>query len=156
MRFVEEDDRERWVQIIDTRNGDRVVTVIEILSPTNKRTGPLNARYREKISRFWKAGVNIVEIDLLRSSRGNLKVQWDDLPENRQATYLTCINRASDCDTWQCYPMSLRSPLPTIPIPCRETDADVPLPLQRVMDQIYFEGGHYDIDYSQPPSTRFS
>jgi hypothetical protein len=45
--------------------------------------------------------------------------------------------------------MSLRLPLPTIPIPCRETDPEVPLALQPLIDQIYIDGGHDDIDYTK-------
>ena len=40
---------ERWVQIIDTARGDRIVTVIEVLSPGNKAAGGLNKRYRRKL-----------------------------------------------------------------------------------------------------------
>jgi Protein of unknown function (DUF4058) len=40
--------------------------------------------------------------------------------------------------------------LPTIPIPCRATDEDVPLALQPLIDQIYLDGGHDDIDYTKP------
>jgi hypothetical protein len=52
--------------------------------------------------------------------------------------------------------MPLREPLPIVPTPCRETDGDVPLPLQPLIDQIYREGGHDDIDYSKAPSPPLS
>jgi hypothetical protein len=51
----------------------------------------------------------------------------------------------------------LREPLPTIPIPLRQTDADVGLRLQPLIDKIYEEGGHDDIDYArQPPDPPLS
>lgn len=50
------------------------------------------------------------------------------------------------------YPASLMSPLPTIRIPLRESDNDVGLPLQQLVDQAYENGGYDDIDYATPPT----
>jgi hypothetical protein len=147
--------RSRWVEIIDTSAGGRVVTAIEIVSPGNKRSGRLNRLYRRKLNTYIKAGVNVVEIDLLRSSRVRLPVRREALPPDRRAVYLTSVCRSDDPSQWIVYPMPLREPLPTIPIPCRAEDSDVPLSLQPLIDQIYREGGHDDIDYRKPPEPRF-
>jgi hypothetical protein len=147
--------RSRWVEIIDTAAGGRVVTAIEILSPGNKRSGRLNRLYRRKLSTYVKADVNVVEIDLLRSSRVRLAVRRESLPPERREVYLTCVCRSDDPSEWIVYPMPLRQPLPTVPIPCRPKDNDVPLSLQPLIDQIYLGGGHDDIDYSQPPEPPF-
>lgn len=144
-------ERSRWVQIIDVTDGNRVITVIEILSPGNKLSGKLNRRYRQKVDRCQQAGVNIVEIDLLRSSRERLIIATPDVPLERRAAYYTCVNRATDPDAWVIYPMPLRTPFPIVPIPCRETDPDVGLQLQPLIDRIYEEGGHDDIDYNREP-----
>jgi hypothetical protein len=151
VRHIPAIERSQWVEIIDTTAGNRVVTAIEILSPGNKRPGKLNKRYRRKIDQYIEAGVNIVEIDLLRSSRARLTVRREELPADRREAYLTCICRSSDPLQWVVYPMPLRQPLPTIPVPCRETDDDVALSLQPLIDQSYREGGHDDIDYRRPP-----
>ncbi len=148
--------RTRWVEIIDTTAGGRVVTAIEILSPGNKRSGRLNRLYRRKLNTYIEAGVNVVEIDLLRSSRARLPVRREALPPDRRDAYLTCVCRSSDPSQWIVYPMPLRQPLPTIPIPCRPADSDVPLSLQPLIDQLYREGGHDDIDYRKPPEPRFT
>lgn len=142
--------RNRWVELIDTTAGNKVITAIEILSPGNKASGKLNRRYRKKLLHYIEAGVNIVEIDLLRSSRKRLEIKVEELPPERRAEYMTCIQRATEEDEWDVYPMPQRQPLPVIPIPCRATDADVPLALQPIIEQIYVEGGHDDIDYSKP------
>ena len=131
--------RERWVQVVDTADGNRVVTVIEVLSPGNKRAGELNRRYLDKVARYVRSGVNVVEIDLLRSSRARLQVTADDIPPNRRAAYYTCVNRADRPDDWLAYPMPLRDPLPTLSIP-----------LQPIIDRIYVEGGYDDVDYARP------
>ncbi len=97
------------------------------------------------------AGVNVVEIDLLRTSRERMQIKADDLPPEKRTPYLRCIVRPNeDPDLWYVYPMPLRSQLPTIPIPCRPTDKDVPLSLQPLIDQAYRDGGHDDIDYTKP------
>ena len=140
----------RWVEIIDTANGDRLVTAVEVLSPGNKASGDLNKRYRAKVDRYVEAGVNVVEVDLLRSTRERLAVPMRDLPPSRWAAYCTCVNRAVDPSTWEAYPMPLRVRLPTVPVPCRESDDDVGLDLQPIIDRIYTEGGHDDLDYSVP------
>jgi hypothetical protein len=154
--FVPQAKRRRWVEILDTADSNRVVTAIEILSPGNKESGKLNQKYREKLDQYLDAGANIVEIDLLRSSRKRLVVTSDRIPTRRRAAYYVAICRARKPNRWMIYPMPLRDPLPTIPIPCRAKDDDVPLELQPIIDRIYLEGGHDDLKYNQPPEPPFS
>ncbi len=149
-------ERERWVQIIDTANGDRVVTVIEILSPGNKTAGSFNRRYRQKLDQYARAGVSLVEIDLLRSSRARLTITNGDVPTRRRTAYYTAVNWAANPVQWKVYPMPLRDPLPTVPVPCRPGEADVALALQPIIDRIYVEGGHDDIDYAVPVRPKLS
>ena len=142
--------KDRWVQIVDTTRNDKVVTVIEILSPGNKRSGTLNKRYLRKLHQYMRAGVNVVEIDLLRSSRRRMEIKTEELPPDQRAVYMTCVHRADAQGAWEVYPMQLTQPLPTIAIPCRETDADVALSLQPLITQAYADGAHDDIDYALP------
>lgn len=143
---------ERWVQIVDVRGGNRVVTAIEVLSPWNKRPGSLNASYRKKVYDYARAGVNLVEIDLLRESRAHLEVGQPDLPPDRRAPYLASLRRAARPSRWEVYPMPLREPLPAVPVPLREYESDLLLPLQPLVDQVYREGGHDDLPYGEPPA----
>ena len=142
---------DRFVQIIDVSSGNRVVTVIEVLSPWNKRGGRLNEEYRRKVEDYADAGVNVVEVDLLRSARGRLPVGQEDLPVHRRTPYLVCVRRATRLNRWEVYPLPLREPLPRVPVPLRPTDADVPLDLQPLIERVYVAGGHDDIDYSVDP-----
>jgi hypothetical protein len=148
--------RQRWVEILDTASGNRVVTAIEILSPGNKASGKLNQKYIEKVTEYLGAGANVVEIDLLRSSRERLMVTSERIQAKRRADYYVCTAKAMRPNHWWVYPMPLRLPLPTVMIPCRESDNDVPLELQPIIDRIYLEGGHDDLDYSEPPEPPFS
>jgi hypothetical protein len=148
--------RRRWVEILDTADGNRLVTAIEILSPGNKAAGALNEKYGEKLRKYLEGGVNVVEIDLLRSSRRHLAVPATKIPAHRRAEYYVCVCKAVDPSRWLAYPMPLRNPLPAVLIPCREKDAPVKLELQPIIDRIYLEGGHDDLDYTIPPDPPFS
>jgi hypothetical protein len=141
---------DRWVQIIDTSAGNRVITAIEILGPSNQAAGKMNERYRKKLENYMNAGVNLVEIDLLRSSRERLIIKEDSFPSRVAAPYAVSIWRVRRALKITLIPISLRKPLPTIPIPCRMNDPEVPLALQPLIDQIYIDGGHDDIDYRKP------
>jgi hypothetical protein len=145
-------DFDRFVKIIDVSNGNRVVTAIEVLSPWNKRRGRLNDTYRKKLSDYALGRVNVVEIDLLRSSRRDLEVGQDDLPPDRRTPYLVCVRRADWPGRWEVFPVPLRDRLPRIPIPLRRSDPDVGMELQPLIERVYAAGGHDDIDYSKPPT----
>lgn len=141
---------DRFVKIIDVSSGNRLVTAIEVLSPWNKAPGRTNADYRKKLRDHEEAGVNVVEIDLLRTPRGRLSITDADLPRDRRTPYLICVQRASKGARWEAYSVPLRAPIPPIRVPLREGDADVVLELQPLIERAYAAGGHDDIDYTKP------
>ena len=59
-------DTSRHVKIVDASSGERVITVIEVLSPTNKLTSSGRNEYQRKQRDYILGGINLVEIDLLR------------------------------------------------------------------------------------------
>src|SRR5215216_1053557 len=109
------------VAIRDTAS-NQLVTSIEILSPVNKRDPGLT-QYRLKRQRLYQAGVHLIELDLIR--RGTRSVSHHRLPT---VPYLITATRAhtGKTDVW---PLTLRDALPTLPIPLRSPDDDVPLDL---------------------------
>lgn len=143
---------DRSVQIIDVTNGNRVITAIEVLSPWNKASGRLNRDYLARLEDYARGNVSIVEIDLLRyPPRGRMEVTELDIPPQRREAYLVCVRRSWKPDEWTAFPMSIRVPLPNIPIPLRPEDGEIALELQPLIDRVYAAGGHDDIDYSKPP-----
>lgn len=60
MVYFLEPERERWLEIRDARG--RVITVIQLISPTNKSDGGWR-EYRQKQADLLAGGVNLVEID---------------------------------------------------------------------------------------------
>jgi Protein of unknown function (DUF4058) len=102
------------------------------------------------------AGVNIVEIDLLRGGERVLSVPQELVPPAHRTAYQVCIWRALQPDTFAVYPVPLGERLPVISIPLRAGDREVPLPLQAILDQCYRNGGYDDIDYQSEPDPPLS
>ena len=68
IRTPPRDAHETFVAVLDRQSGERVVTVIEVLSPTNKYAGPGRASYLAKQEELLRGPVHLVEIDLLRGA----------------------------------------------------------------------------------------
>lgn len=144
---------ERHIEIIDS-GSNRLVTAIELLSPSNKIGETGRARYRRKQAEYIEAGVNLVEIDLLRAGAFVLAVPEELWPCSNEAVYKICIRRASKSHVAGTLGMPLREPLPNIRIPLRTTDTDVVLQLQPIINDCYRDGRYANIDYRkslQPP-----
>jgi hypothetical protein len=151
--YYEEPATETCLNILEAGPGQRLITVIEILSLTNKLAGEGQQQYRLKQKALEATGISLVEIDLLRGGRRVLSVRQSLVPAHARATYQACVRRASQPGRFEVYPMPIRKPLPGLSIPLRETDTDVHLDLQAVLDQAYRKGRyHLTIDYSEPPA----
>lgn len=145
------DIKQRYLEIRDARSGGRVVTVIEFVSPTNKRSGDGLTKYRQKQEECFYGGVNLVEIDLTRAGDRSLIMPIWTLSRPDRTTYQAWISRANDSIHGWAFRLPLTQRLPAIPIPLRPTDQDVLLELQPLIDQIYVNGRYeVDIDYSEP------
>lgn len=127
----------------------RLVTAIEILSPTNKR-GDGYTEYLAKRRRILLSSAHLIEIDLLRD--GQRVPMQESLPETPYFVFLSRAERRPILDIW---PVALQQPLPAIPIPLLPGDADVPLDLQAAFTATYELLG-YDLllnyrEAAQPP-----
>ncbi len=123
----------------------RLVTVIEILSPVNKR-GDGRREYLDRRDAVLKTQTHLLEIDLLR--QGARIPLFGQLPE---ATYFVYLSRFQRRPYTQIWPVTLRHRLPKVPVPLLPPDADVPLDLQAAVNAC-FDLVHYErlIDYTQP------
>jgi hypothetical protein len=132
---------------IRLRETARLVAVIELLSPVNKRRGRGREEYLEKRHTFLTSPVHLIEIDLLRSYP---RMPFDDpLPP---AHYLVMVCKAGERPRSNVWPINVRQPLPTIPIPLLAPDPPVPLDLGQALRTAY-ERARYDlrVDYRKPP-----
>jgi hypothetical protein len=152
---VEDEPRTlRHIEIIDTRDGGRVVTAIEFLSPANKVGSTGQLIYIRKQRHYLDAGVNLVEIDLIRAGNYVLAIPEDRLPPACRTPYLACIRRATRPNQAELYPIPLRQPLPNLPVPLRPTDKDVVLRLQPLLDDCYRDGRYGRLNYGPDPTPR--
>jgi Protein of unknown function (DUF4058) len=152
LESVETEERtERWVEIIDAGSGNRIVTALELLSPTNKSDPRGRESYLRKQYDFLSTSVNLVEIDLLRAGTRVLAVAEHQLPLPYRQSYVACVARAVKPPVAQVYRMSIRERLPVIGVPLREGEADVALDLQPLLDAVY-EKSRYgiQINYRNP------
>ncbi len=148
---------EPYLEIIDVGSGNRVVTVLEVLSPTNKTPGAAMIAYRRKQQEVCHSDTSLVEIDLLRGGDHVLAIPLKTVPREQRTAYMACVRRAWVKGMAEVYPMPLSQPLPKIKVPLRQRDADVVLDLQSLIQQCYRRGG-YDgtIDYKKDPDIAFS
>ena len=143
----------RHVQILDLSSGERVVTAIEVLSPTNKLTQTGRDDYRRKQRDYLAAGVNLVEIDLLRCGQHVLAAPLEFIPPAKRRTYLMSVRSRNRTKV---FGASLQEPLPVIPIPLRPRDRDVTLNIQQIIDQVYDRGRYAKLNYQLDPEPPFS
>ena len=140
-------ERHSFLEIRD-RQGRELVTVIELLSPANKRPGADRETYVGKRRQLLASGVHLVEIDLLR---GWPRMPMEGLPD---CDYYAIVSRAEDRPDVGVWPIRLRDPLPNIPIPLRDADPPAKLDLQEVLHRIYDAAGYQYYIYQgrpQPP-----
>jgi hypothetical protein len=145
-----EPETQGFIEIVETRPERRVVTVLEVLSPSNKYAGPGRDLYRQKQRDLMAGCVSLVEIDLLRAGPHVLQVPLGRYPASHRTPYKVCVHRGWKAAA-ELYRVPLREPLPAIRVPLREADADVPLDLQALLTQVYRHGRYDDIDYAVPP-----
>ncbi len=125
--------RERWIEI--KRLPDlSLVTVIEILSPTNK-SGLGRIDYLVKRREFLDQPVHLVEIDLLLG--GHRLPMGGPVPPGDYFAYVSRVDKRESCDV---YAWSIRRTLPEIPIPLSAPDPDLRLDLAAVVSRAYDQG----------------
>jgi hypothetical protein len=151
IEFTDEPETQRFVEIREVSTDSRLVTVLEVLSPTNKKPGDGQEQYLRKQQELRQAGVNFVEIDLVRGGDWVVAVPLSAIEANVRTPYRVVVRRGWRRLQAEYYAIALSDRLPTIKVPLRQTDADVPLDLQALLDQCYENGGYDDIDYTKPP-----
>ncbi|HVA45786.1 MAG TPA: DUF4058 family protein [Pirellulales bacterium] len=152
--YLPEMANEGYIEIRERTAEQRLVTVIEVLSPSNKYA-PGRKEYRRKQRELRRARVSLVEIDLLRGGGWVMNMPKRAIPTAYHRGYGACVWRAWEPVRAELYRFSVRQPLPHIKIPLRKTDPDVPLDLQSLVDQCYANGRYDSLDYSAGPEPPF-
>jgi hypothetical protein len=155
--------KHHFVEVRDSQRGHVLVTLIEIVSPANKRLGVDRQTYEDKQQEILHSDASLVEIDLLRGGRsvvGGPHVTESLSKMERRVDYVVVVS-----PVWQrvpighqLFPFTLRDMLPCIPIPLRADEVQPPLDLQYVF-QLAYDSGPYRrgaVDYLAAPHPELS
>jgi hypothetical protein len=137
-------EKQAYLEIRD-RARRRLITVLELLSPSNKKPGVDRDDYLAKRRSVLATTTHFVEIDL---HPGSLRPDFPVLPPT---DYYALVSRSEDRPQVGFWPIGLRDPLPTIPIPLEEPDPDVRLNLKLVLDRAYDAAGYARYVYQGQP-----
>lgn len=140
VQMLEEEIAERFITI---RSGpgetkSEIVTIIEVVSPSNKLIGSSgHTSYLKKREEILNSRTHFIEIDLLRGGdRRHLG------PGGYSADYLITLSRTEERPLADLWPTNLTMRLPTIPIPLMPGDDDLVIDLQKIFHQVYDESGY--------------
>ena len=144
--FIDEHFRENFIEIYEAEQEPRLVTCIEVLSPSNKHSGKKGWKLYLRKGNAWMLGkANLVEIDLVRAGRRLPMVEpWPKSP------YYLLVGRENDVPYCRVWAAHFNKPLPEIPVPLAGNDPDLPLALQPMIEAVY-ERSRYGrrLDYSK-------
>ncbi|MFQ5856414.1 MAG: DUF4058 family protein, partial [Anaerolineae bacterium] len=153
-----EEVRQRYLEIRDV-DTEEVVTVIEVLSPSNKRPGEGRTLYPSTSSgqRLRKRRqvlallTGLVEINLLRAG------QPMPLSQELTSDYYILVSRGWERPRALLFPFSIREAIPEVPIPLRQGEEEPILDLNTVLHDLY-DRARFDlrIDYQRLPDPPFA
>ena len=125
-------ERRETFLVIRERETQDVITIIETLSPANKRAGTGRREYLSKREAILQSETLLIELDLLR---GGLRLPT--VTPRKPADYEAIISRSYRRPRATLMHWTLRDPLPTIQVPLKREDPDVPLDLQAALTTVY-------------------
>ncbi len=136
---------EGYLEVRDTQTHE-VITVIEVLSPTNKVVGEGRREYEAKRREVLYTLTNLIEIDLLRAGE---PMEMKPTPKR---DYRIVVRAGWERHRAQLYAFSVRQPIPDFPVPLRRDEKAVVLALGKLLSEIY-DRARYDLrlNYHQPP-----
>jgi hypothetical protein len=86
--------REVFIEILSLPEPSRVVTVIKVLSPSNKVAGsPGRQLYLTKQQEIFESQTHLIEIDLLRRGEHTVLAPREILGQRGRWDYLVCLHR---------------------------------------------------------------
>jgi len=137
---------ETYLQIREASTG-QVITIIEILSPTNKRPGSGRQKYERKRLEIFSTATHLVEVDLLRD--------WPPMPMTGvvvASDYRILVRRGTQGNQANLYPFDVRDSMPPFPLPLQADDVEPVVDLSVLLDEVYAEANYaLRLNYTQPP-----
>jgi hypothetical protein len=148
IQFTAQDvERVPYLEIRD-RLSRELVTVLEMLGPSNKR-GDDRPQYLAKRRQLLESSAHLIEIDLMRGGK--------PMPNaNRPGCAYSVVVSRADRPRVGFWPIGLKERLPEIPIPLRKPDGDARVNLQEVLNHVYDVFGYENFVYAGSPAPALS
>jgi hypothetical protein len=160
LRVSTEEVSESYIEVRHRASEDKVATVIEVLSYSNKAAGSVGqTEYRRKQREVLASDVNLIEIDLLRRGSHAAAPPQDSIVRNFGPwDYLVSLSRPRDRSEFELWLLSVRTPLPEIRVPLLAGDADAAINVQEAFNRCYDEDRYgssvrYDLEPLNPLSA---
>jgi hypothetical protein len=148
---MREEHQEEFIEVRQRSDG-RLVTLVDVVSPTNKTTDAGRRAYLTKRGEAKAGGANLVEIDLVLQGQPTLDYARDGLPD---WDYAVTVTRAAHAEKHEIYSATLRKRLPRFRLPLAADDRDTVLDLHASFTRCYDQGGFAaQIDYQRDPPVR--
>lgn len=137
--------KERYLEVREIGT-DTVITVIEVLSPKNKKKGAGRVAYERKRRRVLGSLSNLIEIDLLRGYP-----PMTMMGQVQPTDYRIVVSRSEQRPEADLYSFNLPEPIPNFPLPLKPEDEEPLVDLQMIVVGVCDRAGYNDrIDYRQP------
>jgi hypothetical protein len=148
-----EEHHEDYIEIRQRSDG-RLISLVDVVSPANKRTAMGRSAYLDTRREGKDAGANLVEIDLVLQGQPTLEYSRDGLPD---WDYAVTVTRSTQPERYEIYTATLQKPLPRFRLPLASDDRDMVLDLRIAFTRCYDQGGFASkIDYGHDPTTPLS
>lgn len=153
VRVPHDERREPLIEIYHGRGAEkRLVTSIEVLSPSNKRAGSRGRDlYLHKQQEILESSVHLVEIDLLRGGTHTTAVPLERaLQVVGPFDYHVCVHYFDGFGDFSVYSIRVADRLPKVAVPLLPDDGEVEADLQALFNECY-EKGRYrrEINYQR-------
>ena len=146
--IIRDEYSEEFIEI-RSRTDNRLVTLLEVVSPANKTTAAGRQAYLDKRREAIHQRAAVVEIDLVLQGKPTLTYSREGLPN---FDYAVSVTRATAPDRYEIYTATLQKRLPKFKLPLSPDDRDTLLDLQSAFTRAYDLGGFTgQIDYKSPP-----
>ena len=125
----------------------KVVTIVEVLSPTNKIRGEVRVKYLRKRAEILSSRVNLIEIDLLRG--------WEPMPLDTvlpPGHYRILVSRGWQHPDAVLYPFSVQQAIPKFTLPLQPGEDEPEVDLGPIIDDMHRRARYAQVAfYDDPP-----
>jgi hypothetical protein len=149
--ILRQEHHEDYVEVRQ-RSDNKLVTVIDVVSPANKTTATGRQAYLHKRQESRMGNASMVEVDLVLQGQPTLDFSREGLPD---WDYAVTVTRSTQPERYEIYTATLQKRLPRFRLPLAADDRDTVLDLQTAFTRCYDQGSFAPkINYRRDPTTR--